>query len=256
MINYISEQELLQNIESCVIVDARVEVEYLQSHVRGAVNLPVDPNLMDTHGNLINMFEWAAIMSRMGISNKDTIVVYDNGSGKFSARFWYTAKYYGHQNVAILEGGFGEIQSLPMETDVLYRQHAYYEPISTPGYVCFLLETIQNFELLKFVDTRSDEEFKGIMLAGNPRGGRIPGAVHLNYERLLDGPFLKPANEIKEIAEALGLKEEETLILYCQLGARAALAGMALREAGYKNVWVYDGSMYEWTRHPALLVEV
>ena len=257
MINYISEQELLTNMGSCIIVDARSEAEYLEGHIQDSVNLPVDANLMDSHGNLINMFEWAAIMSRMGITNAATVVVYDNGSGKFSARFWYTAKYYGHQNIAILEGGYPEIRSLPITTDVMYTPHAYYEPVATPGYMCFLLELIQNFELLKFVDTRSDEEFNGIVLAGNPRGGRIPGAVHLNYERLLDGYYLKPANEIREIAEASGLKnDEETLILYCQLGARASLAAMALREAGYKNVWVYDGSMFEWTRHPALLLEV
>ncbi|MCL1925372.1 MAG: rhodanese-like domain-containing protein [Defluviitaleaceae bacterium] len=256
MINYISEQELEQNIENCIIVDARTELEYTSGHVLNAVNLPIDPNLMDKAGNLINMFEWAAIMSRMGISNTDTIIVYDNGAGKFAARFWYAAKYYGHQNIAILEGGFHEIKNLKITTELPNRQHTYYEPLATPGYMCFLLETLQNFELLKFVDTRSNEEWSGQLSAGNPRVGRIPGAVHLNYERLIEGAYLKQPTEIREIAEGVGLLPEDTLVLYCQLGARATLAGMALREAGYQNVWVYDGSMYEWSRHKALALEV
>ncbi|MCL2593835.1 MAG: sulfurtransferase [Defluviitaleaceae bacterium] len=256
MINYISEQELTLNLQNCIIVDARTELEYSEGHISGAVNVPLDPGLMDQNGNLINMFEWAAIMSRMGINNMTTVIVYDNGNGANAARFWYTAKYYGHQNIAILEGGFYEIRNLSVTKDIPVMPHTYYEPVATPGYMCFLLELIQNFELLKFVDTRSDEEYSGKISSGNPKSGRIPGAIHMNYERLLDGTYLRPAIEIREIAEGAGLTVEDTIILYCQLGMSSSLAGMALREAGYVNVWVYDGSMYEWTRHPALAVEV
>ena len=257
MLNYITEMELQQNLQNCIIVDARTELEYSMGHVEGAVNLPLDPSLMDQNGNLINVFEWAAVMSRMGIRNTHTIIVYDNGNGKNAARFWYTAKYYGHQNIAILEGGFYEIKNLQMTKEIQVMPHAYYEPVVTPGYMCFLLEIIQNFELLKFVDTRSYEEYEGKISAGNPKLGRIPGAVHIDYTSVLEnGLYLKSPIEIREIAESVGLKDEDTIILYCQLGIGACLAGMALREAGFPNVWIYDGSMYEWSRHPALGIEV
>ena len=106
------------------------------------------------------------------------------------------------------------------------------------------------------VDMRTDEEFSGERVSpatspfdhGAERAGRIPGAKHLYFERLLDGEgrFLG-ADGIGEQLSSVGATPDADVVTYCRLSHRASLGWFAAtRLLGWSNVRVYDGSWTEW----------
>lgn len=115
------------------------------------------------------------------------------------------------------------------------------------------------------LDFRSPEEYRGERVApvtapfdhGAERRGRIPGARHLWFERLLaeNGTF-RPAGELEETFREAGLSNSEPVIAYCRLSHRASLGWFVLRELlGRENVRVYDGSWTEWGSMVGMPVE-
>jgi thiosulfate/3-mercaptopyruvate sulfurtransferase len=110
---------------------------------------------------------------------------------------------------------------------------------------------------LALLDARSPSEFDGSELYGNPRGGSIPGAVNVPFATLFDpqtGLLLPPAR-LQAIFAAAGLHDRTAPVAtYCQLGIRASVAAVALREAGYEHAGVYEGGAKEWLADPALPV--
>jgi thiosulfate/3-mercaptopyruvate sulfurtransferase len=100
---------------------------------------------------------------------------------------------------------------------------------------------------VKFYDTRSLEEFTGESKRGNARGGHLPGAVHINYEDLLDtDKCALDAGAIQRVHEDAGLSKDQTIVPYCQTSTRVSLPYLALRDLGYNNIAVYETSMHEW----------
>lgn len=109
---------------------------------------------------------------------------------------------------------------------------------------------------VRILDFRSADEYRGERVApptapfdhGAERRGRIPGARHLWFERLLadDGTF-RPPDELREVFREVGVSNGEPVIAYCRLSHRASLGWFALRNLlGHERVRVYDGSWTEW----------
>lgn len=97
------------------------------------------------------------------------------------------------------------------------------------------------------LDARSVEEFAGDDLRGNPRGGAIPGARNIPFNTLLENGLLREPAALRSMFAAVGLHDcDAPVAAYCQLGIRASVAAIALREAGFKNVSVYEGGAKEW----------
>jgi thiosulfate/3-mercaptopyruvate sulfurtransferase len=92
-----------------------------------------------------------------------------------------------------------------------------------------------------------------------PRKGRIPGAVWIEWYRMMkptaDGPMFKSAPEILAECASVGVTQDTPVVLYCFKGARASNTLVALKEAGIKNVSLYFGSWNEWSRDPSLPIE-
>jgi thiosulfate/3-mercaptopyruvate sulfurtransferase len=92
-----------------------------------------------------------------------------------------------------------------------------------------------------------------------PRKGRIPGAVWLEWYRMMkptaEGPRFKSKNEILAECATVGITENTPVYLYCFKGARASNTFLALKNAGVKDVRMYFGSWNEWSRDPALPIE-
>jgi thiosulfate/3-mercaptopyruvate sulfurtransferase len=105
------------------------------------------------------------------------------------------------------------------------------------------------------LDTRSDGEWNGTTVRAR-RGGRIPGAVHVEWTRNLgdDGAF-KPAAELRAMYEQAGVTPDKEVVTYCQGGYRAAHGYLALRLLGYPRVRNYTGSWKEWGDRENLPVE-
>ena len=92
-----------------------------------------------------------------------------------------------------------------------------------------------------------------------PRKGRIPGAVWIEWYRMMkptaNGPMFKSAPEILAECASVGITQDKPVVLYCFKGARASNTLVALKEAGIKNVSLYFGSWNEWSRDPSLPIE-
>lgn len=234
---------------------------YVSGHVPGAIHVYWldDLSAADTTVTtfLPDAEEAADRLGRLGVTQHKTVVAYSDGGNLYASRLWHVLTHYGHDLVALLDGGIEkwEPEGRPLEHGTAHPLPARFEPRESNwmrGIVAEeILERLQDPEL-RIVDVRNAAEFSGEQLRA-ARGGHIPTAVLWPWEENLrpDGTVRDPA-EIRVRAEAAGFLPEHELVTYCQGGVRAAHAALALRLAGYPRVRVYDGSRAEWGNDPAL----
>jgi len=193
-------------------------------------------------------------LGRHGVTGQERLVLYDRGDCVGAAASQQAALVAGHPQVAVLAGGVaawpGELEQGPVE---LQKTKTALEP---------RLEAVPTWQELRerlddpgltILDVRSEDEFHG--RGGypcDPRQGHIPGARHLEVERLFAGPGAP--HEPWGIRELAGLPEGAAIVAYCHSGSRSALAALALRAAGY-DARNYPGSWHEWSRHEDLPAE-
>ena len=238
---------------------------YGSGHVPGAIHVYwlEDLSAADTSVTtfLPDAEEAADRLGRLGITHAKTVVAYSDGGNLYASRLWHVLAHYGHDRVALLDGGIEkwEAEGRPLERGTVDPLPARFESRESGSMRGIGAEEIrQRLEdrELRLVDVRSPAEFSGEQLRA-ARGGHIPGAILWPWEENLrpDGTMREPA-EIRARAEAAGLlSDEQELVTYCQGGVRAAHAALALRIAGYPQVRVYDGSWAEWGNDPALPIE-
>ncbi len=245
--------------------DARgSRAQYLGGHVPGAIHVYwlEDLSAADTAETtfLPNAEEAAERLSRLGITHDKLVVAYSDGGNLYASRLWHVLAHYGHERVALLDGGIEKWQAegRPLERSAVSPMAARFEPRAS-GWMRGIT-AVEVFERLddpevRLVDGRGQAEFSGQQRRA-ARGGHIPGAVLWPWEENLrpDGTFRDPA-EIHARAQAAGLFPEHELVTYCQGGVRAAHAALALRVAGYPRVRIYDGSWADWGNNLALPVE-
>jgi len=169
----------------------------------------------------------------------------------------------GFQNVQVLDGGKENwlTAGLPLEHGRLPpdsskpREHGEVDRSSVIGRDDVSQALAAQSHVL--LDLRSPEEYRGERVSpydmpggvdhGAERAGRIPGARHLYYRDLLQpNATLRPESEIVSAAGERGVSFDDPIILYCRLSHRASLGWLALTEAGFRDVAVYDGSWTEW----------
>ena len=201
--------------------------------------------------------EAADRLGRLGITHAKTVVAYSDGGNLYASRLWHVLTHYGHERVALLDGGIEKwhAEQLPLELGSVPPAAAVFRP-GISAWMCGIgaEEILQRLDdpTMRLVDVRGPAEFAGEQ-ARAARGGHIPGAALWPWEENVrpDGTMHDPA-EIRSRAEGAGLFPEQELITYCQGGVRAAHAAFALRIAGYERVRIYDGSWAEWGNDPAL----
>jgi thiosulfate/3-mercaptopyruvate sulfurtransferase len=193
-------------------------------------------------------------LRRHGVTGDERLVLYDRGDGVGAMPAAQLAELAGHPRVAVLLGGIagwtGEVETGQVELEKVRAE-------LTPNLAALptrdeLVARLGDPELT-VLDVRRPEEYTGRAgSACDPRQGRIPGARHLEYERLYgpDGLPLPP----EQVRGLVGLPEGAELVAYCHSGSRSALATLALRAAGYK-ARNYAASWHEWSRHPELPFE-
>ena len=241
------------------ILDARTPEEYRQGHILGAVNLPA-PATEDLAANKrgfpIEPERAEQLFRAAGINRASRVVVYDNQGHRFAARVFYVLEFFGHSNVQVLNGGIAKWlgEGRPMTATAAsvlpgdFKPDAQSSVIATAGWVKQHLGD-PNVQLL---DARSPQEFQG------PGGGHIPGAVNVEWTRVLApgaSPTLLDRAALKELFSQAQISPGKEVVCYCQMGMRAAAAYLALRLLGYPRVRLYDGSWAEWGADPTLPVE-
>jgi thiosulfate/3-mercaptopyruvate sulfurtransferase len=237
---------------------------YLNGHVPGAIHVYwlADLSAADTTVTtfLPNAQEAADRIGRLGITRETTVVAYSDGGNLYASRLWHVLTHYGHERVALLDGGIEkwEAEGRPLEHGAVHPSPASFEPRRSSWMQGIgadeILRRLEDRDL-RLVDVRGPEEFSGEQLRA-ARGGHIPGAILWPWEENL-GPdgTMRDAAEIRARAQAAGLLPEQELVTYCQGGVRAAHAALALHIAGYPRVRIYDGSWAEWGNDPRLPVE-
>lgn len=229
-------------------VDLRDRDDYLAGHIPGAVHLDLEDlgSSRDGCDNvLISPVDFERTMARLGISNQDTVVAYDDHWGLPSARLVWSLHYHGHPSAVVLNGGWdlwneeGRVVSdVPppkkagaFEVRLNPDVHADFEWIS---------EIIARDEVV-LLDTRSETEFDA---------GHLPGARSWDWFKAVpEGSWVTsrdPEALRSEWAE-LGVRPSDEIVAYCRSGMRAAHTYVVLRHAGFTRVRVFDGSWQEWS---------
>lgn len=238
-----------------VLVDAGEPLAYQRAHIPGAVGVP-HPYLKGIDNPLLVMppAEFEALARRWGVSDDTPVIVYDDNASLHAARVWWVFRRYGHHDVRVVDGGFNAwlhegrpVTSAP--------------PRPQPGTFTARPETSAGISLEEFAsalsagdcpaiwDTRSDEEWAGTNDRGNRRAGHVPGARHLEWRRLMQGPparRFRPLEEIRADLVAAGLDPDAETVTYCQAGIRGAFGQFVLALLGNEHARTYDGSMGEW----------
>jgi thiosulfate/3-mercaptopyruvate sulfurtransferase len=237
------------------IVDMR-QSGYGEGHVPGAVYLsPVairDAKAPPTFLPTAAAFE--QVMSSLGIGDRTRVVVYDERGGIYAARLWWILSYYGHPNVALMNGGWtkwtAEHRATATDTRPATVSGAPFRAKANPKWVATASDVTAAIDKpgIKIVDARTVKEINGEDLRNIRRGGFVPSSIPVYWEDLLDAQqrTFKPADELKQIYESRGILPSDEVIAYCQVGMRASVDLFALHLIGYDKLRNYYGAWEEW----------
>jgi len=262
-------------LEPTVLIDTRDPATYAAGHLPGAVNIhDIFTYLaMSTPDGVAAMRDkFASVFGAAGLSGAETAVVYeqsmDTGFGQ-SCRGYVLLRYLGYPKVKILHGGYvaWSAASLPVTTEVPTPKASNFTVDPTAASILVDLQgmkaAVADPNVVK-LDTRDVDEWIADSSSPYgkdycPRKGRIPGAVWIEWYRMMKpsaaGPMFKSAPEILAECASVGVTPDTPVVLYCFKGARASNTLVALKEAGIKNVSLYFGSWNEWSRDPSLPIE-
>lgn len=242
------------------IVDCRRSLEaYEEGHIPGAVYLNVFEKLRVSGKSGVSgvrrmLEEQEDIFGReLGINNQSMVILYDD-TGLDATRLFWELSYAGHENVALLYGGWTEWtkKKLPVskETPKVVPQpficNCNCNVLATANYI---LANLGNPNVV-IVDCRPPEEFLGKKKHPKAKiAGRIPGSVNgyalMNWE---NKTYPKPPDELLSEFEDLGITRDKTVVVYCNSGYMGANSWFILKVLGYPNVRCYDFSWFEWSQ--------
>jgi thiosulfate/3-mercaptopyruvate sulfurtransferase len=238
-----------------VIVSARTADDYSKVHITNAVHVRYQ-DLNDDMAMLIAPDQIAKILGEKGISETKTIVLYDDGSEKYSGRMYWVLKYLGAPNVKILDGGMPAWRASrkPVTRTPTKVKPATFTPSVQSKYLATMADVTKGGTVV--VDARSAAEYNGTADT-KLRPGRIPGAVNIEYVNVLDDEGkLLPNDQIQSVFTKNGVTKDKTVIVYCETSVRAGILFHTLTSAlNYPNVKLYDGAYREWQSKPSNKVQ-
>jgi thiosulfate/3-mercaptopyruvate sulfurtransferase len=232
--------------------------EYALGHIPGAVFVDLDSDLAGAPGQagrhpLPDAGAFEAAMRAAGVRGDRPVVMYDAATSMAAARAWWLLRYFGHPDVAVLDGGLAAwvAAGQPISTDA--------PPVESGGFVARpggmpLLDAAAVAELARrgvLLDARAPERFRGEHEPIDPVAGHIPGARNAPTAASVDedGRFLARA-ALRDAFTAAGVREGVAVGAYCGSGVTAAHEVLALELAGFPAA-LYAGSWSEWITDPS-----
>jgi thiosulfate/3-mercaptopyruvate sulfurtransferase len=233
------------------IVDMQSAEGYAAGHVQGAVHIAQEDIVISVpvKNMLTSKNKLQKLLGERGITADTKLVVYDDNRMN-AARFFWTLLMYQNENVLVVDGGLAAIRAagIPLTAEVPTPAPAEYVAgekdalwLATAADVLAQVnEPDKNTVLL---DVRTEAEYLA--------DGKVPSSLLWDYANLF-----YPDNTLKDVQTTrismieLGIRPENSVILYCQTSMRAAPVFLRLYDAGYRNIRLYDGAYLEWSQNP------
>lgn len=237
--------------------------EYQNSHISGAVFVDWIQEITDPdsphHSQVAPPERFATLMSKIGIDADTCVVTYDQNNSMFAARLWWMLNYYGHNNVAVLDGGWEKwiAEGHPTTDKIPKIESSEFKAEANPLWIRHADHVQAAIDSEKVIlDVRSVGEFKG-EASRVSRKGHIPSAVNLPRKSLLQADnTLLPPDALRESFAKIGITAETSeVILHCNGGVSASYGLLALKVAGIESGTLYDGSWKEWGDDPQRPIE-
>lgn len=220
---------------------------YMAGHIPGAIYLNVISELSNRESQIPMMLpgveDFEDLMGKLGISSGTTVVVYDDTGGLWAARLWWALRYYGHENVKLLNGGLTKwrAEQRPLETMEIAPTPTTFRASVVPHFRA----TIKDVKLaLGEADVRIISALPKAMFDA----GHIPSSANVPAPSNLDPDVMTvlPMAELKQVWSEASLRPDQLAITYCGGGYYGAFDLFILYLMGHENVTLYDGSWIEW----------
>jgi thiosulfate/3-mercaptopyruvate sulfurtransferase len=233
---------------------------YADAHIPGAIGFDWQKDLQDqVKRDFLGPQEFGELFGSRGVSNDHTIVLYGDRNNWFAAYTYWYLKYYGHDNVKLMNGPREKWinEGKPTSKDVPSYSAEKFEATGPDDAIRAMRDEVMKVigTDTRLVDVRSPQEYSGELIAmagyeqeGAQRGGHIPGSANVPWAQAVkeDGTF-KSADELRELYEGKGVVNGNDIVAYCRIGERSAHTWFVLHELlGNDNVKNYDGSWTEW----------
>jgi thiosulfate/3-mercaptopyruvate sulfurtransferase len=230
--------------------------EFAEKHIPGARRFDID-DIADEKADLPHMLPsaevFAAKVGALGITNADRVVVYDVYGLQSAARVWWMFRAFGHDQVAVLNGGLPrwEARGMPVTAEATVHEAREFTARFRPELVRSSDELMANVgsgaEVV--LDARSAGRFTGEEPEPRAglRAGHIPGSVSVPFTRLLapDKTVLAP-DELAAVIDEIGIDPSRALVASCGSGVTACVLALGFHLLGRGDVAIYDGSWSEW----------
>ena len=267
----ISSEQLASHLgDGWVIVDCRYDLqkeswghdEYLAAHVPGAVYASLGEDLAGPKTGLNgrhpvpSVDALAETFGRLGISRDVQVIAYDQDSGMYASRLWWSLRYLGHDSVALLDGGWAQWkrEGRPTVSGDERRSPAVFTAAPKPD----MRVTVDSVSAhltdksMLLVDARAPERFEGRSETIDRVAGHIPGAINHFFKTNLaaDGKMLPPEVLREAFRGQLQGRDASEVVMYCGSGVTACHNLLAMEHAGLPGARLYVGSWSEWSADP------
>jgi thiosulfate/3-mercaptopyruvate sulfurtransferase len=260
----------VRTVEKDGVQEARYEgarAEYEQLHIPGSVYIDWTRDIVDLDdiikAQIAPSEQFAQMMGRIGIGDQQLVVAYDaHPASQFATRLWWALKYYGHDKVVVLNGGFPKWQheNLPLNNTIPIYPHTTFTPVLQPELRATAVDVLKLLGQrdVALIDARDRGQYSGMTVRKPGRPGHIPGALNIPREDLMDpttGTF-RSNEELKQVFAKAHVLPEQHIVAYCNGGVAATSVLFTLAMLGYPSLTNYDGSWNEWGVRQDLPVEL
>ena len=241
--------------------------EYEQDHIPGALYIDWSSDIVDINSPIEAQVapadRFAEVLGHLGIGDQHLVVAYDSHpTSQFATRLWWALNYYGHDQVVVLDGGYTKWlrENHPINSIVPSYPPSTFTPEVQPQLRATAEDvlTLMKQEGVALVDARERGQYTGEIVRGHGRRGRIPGALNIPREELINpvtGTF-RSNTELAQVFSTNGVSPQHHVVAYCNGGVAATTILFSLAMLGYPKLTNYDGSWNEWGSRDDLPTEI